>query len=126
MLSIGDLICFHSGAFWKRLNITVWIHIRAMKKGPLRCLGLYTGDYYYPVMLGITINQYKDPYETTSIMESKRDFFVAQKGYKDHTECAFHLKILRKHGKMESRIEELDSQTRNMKHCRSNWPTCDS
>ncbi len=28
--------------------------------------------------MGIMINPYKDPYQTTSIMESKRVFFVAQ------------------------------------------------
>jgi len=30
--------------------------------------------------MGITINNYKDPYQTTSMMESKKVFFVAQLG----------------------------------------------
>ena len=30
--------------------------------------------------MGITINNYKDPYQTTSMMESKKVFFVVQLG----------------------------------------------
>ena len=40
----------------------------------LRWLG-YIGDYTN--YMGIIISHYKDPYETTSIMESKTFFFVA-------------------------------------------------
>ena len=35
------------------------------------CLG-YIGDYTIPSYVGIIMNHYKNPYETTSIMESKR------------------------------------------------------
>ena len=39
------------------------------------CLG-YTWDYTTPSYVGIIINYYKDPYQTTSIMmESRRIFF---------------------------------------------------
>jgi len=34
---------------------------------------IYRGSYY-PVIIRIIINHYKDPYELTSIMESKRVF----------------------------------------------------
>ena len=36
------------------------------------------GDEILPSYIGIIINQYRDHYETTSIMESRRVFFVAQ------------------------------------------------
>ena len=38
----------------------------------------YIGDEILPSYIGIIISHYKDPYEPTSIMESKRFFFVAQ------------------------------------------------
>ena len=40
---------------------------------------LYRGLYYHilPNYMGILISQYKDPYKPTSIMESRRVFFVA-------------------------------------------------
>ena len=38
----------------------------------------YIGDEILPMYIGIIINHNKDPYELTSIMESKRVFFVAQ------------------------------------------------
>ena len=37
----------------------------------------YIGDDKLPNYMGILINHYKDPYLTTSIMESERVFFVA-------------------------------------------------
>ena len=40
--------------------------------GCLGCIGDYTTQY-----MGIFISQYKDPYKPTSIMESRRVFFVA-------------------------------------------------
>ena len=39
------------------------------------CLGYI---YILPNLVGIIINHYKDPYSTTSSMESNRVFFVAQ------------------------------------------------
>ncbi len=41
----------------------------------------YIGDYttqFHPSYIEIIISHYKDPYEATSTMESKRVFFVAQ------------------------------------------------
>ncbi len=48
-----------------------------MKKTLVVCCieGIILSSY-----MGILINYYKDPYKTTSIMESKRVFFVAQMG----------------------------------------------
>ena len=46
------------------------------KKGPW-LFRLYRG-LYYPVLWGILISQYKDPYKPTSIMESRRVCFLAQ------------------------------------------------
>ena len=44
------------------------------------CLG-YIGNEKLPsYYIGITINHSKDPYQLTSIMESRRFFFVAQMG----------------------------------------------
>ena len=45
-----------------------------MKK---RLLFRYIGDEQIPSHIGILIDHSKDPYETTSIMESKTVFFVA-------------------------------------------------
>jgi len=36
------------------------------------------GDENLPNYIGILISQYKDPYKPTSLMESRRVFFVAQ------------------------------------------------
>ena len=47
-----------------------------MKKPP-DYLG-YIGDEILPSCVGITVDHYKDPYQTTSIMESRSSFFVAQ------------------------------------------------
>ena len=38
---------------------------------------LHIGDYTTQLLFGITINHYKDPYQTTSIMESNKVFVVA-------------------------------------------------
>ena len=38
------------------------------------CLAFFLG-FYYTAILGSIVNHYKDPYETTSIMESKSFFF---------------------------------------------------
>ncbi len=48
------------------------------KKGLPWLVGLFLGDEKLPSYIGIIINHYKDPYSTTSIMESRRVFFVAQ------------------------------------------------
>ena len=42
---------------------------------PSGCLGDLLGDKILPSYVGITINHYKDPYKTTSIMERKSCFF---------------------------------------------------
>ena len=42
--------------------------------GPL-LFRVYVGDDILPSYVGIIINNYKDPYETTSIMESDKVFF---------------------------------------------------
>ena len=46
-----------------------------MKKNPgcLGCIGDYTTQLYGDFL----ISQYKDPYKPTSIMESRRFFFIA-------------------------------------------------
>ena len=38
----------------------------------------YIGDEILPSCVGITEDHYKDPYQTTSIMESRSSVFVAQ------------------------------------------------
>ena len=43
---------------------------------------LYIVDEKLPSYMGIIMNHYKDPYQSTSIMESKRVFFVAQMVYR--------------------------------------------
>ena len=48
------------------------------KKGLPWLVGLFFGDEKLASYIGIIINYYKDPYSTTSIMESRRVFFVAQ------------------------------------------------
>ena len=48
--------------------------IRAMKKGPLGCLGCIRG-YTIPNSIGIVIKQHKDGYLTTTIMESNSSSF---------------------------------------------------
>ena len=52
----------------------------AMKKGPW-LFRVFLGDQKLPSYMGIIINHYKDPYKPTSIMESRRVFFVAQMGF---------------------------------------------
>ena len=42
----------------------------------------YIGDEKLPSYMGIIINHYKDPYQPTSIMESRRVFFVVQMALK--------------------------------------------
>ena len=37
----------------------------------------YIGDEILPSYIGIIINNYKNPYKPTSIMESSKGFFVA-------------------------------------------------
>ena len=39
---------------------------------------MHIGDEILPSYVGIVINHYKDPYEPTSIMESRRVFSAAQ------------------------------------------------
>ena len=43
----------------------------------LGCFGVCRGLYYPVIYVGIIRNHYKDPYWTTSMMESTRVFFVA-------------------------------------------------
>ena len=43
-----------------------------------RLFRVFFGDEILPSYVRITISHYKDPYETPGIMESERDFFVAQ------------------------------------------------
>ena len=52
-----------------------WNPDEQWKKWPLVVYGLYVVDYIIQLYLGIIINYYKDPYLTTSIMESKRCLF---------------------------------------------------
>ena len=54
------------------MHLTEQAHVSNEKAGHWLfrvCTGLY-----YPVLVGIMINQYKSPYETTSIIESRRVF----------------------------------------------------
>ena len=53
------------------------------------------GDEILPNYMGIIISQYKDPYETTSTMESKRFFFVAHIIFSPSLGRTFPLKKLR-------------------------------
>ena len=67
------------------------------KKGP-GCLGNI--GYILPNYVGIIINHYKDPYETTSILESTRLFFVAHLFY---LHCAHnHIFQYSKHNKFQN------------------------
>ena len=51
--------------------------IGAMKERAPGCL-VYIGDENLPSCIGIKINQWTDPYQLTSKMESRRVPFVAQ------------------------------------------------
>ena len=51
---------------------------------------LYRGLYYVPNYMVISISQYKDPYKPTSIMESRRVFYVAQVVSKIFDYCVLH------------------------------------
>ena len=45
------------------------------EQNPRLFVGYFVGDEILPIYVGIIVNRYKDPCETTSIMESQRVFF---------------------------------------------------
>ena len=45
------------------------------KRDPFLLFRVHVGDEILPSYMGIIMDHYKDPYSTTSIMESKRVFF---------------------------------------------------
>ena len=86
VFSIATLVLFCKTELWMwrwrigpigRWKITIHFteNVQLSNEKTLSCLG-YIGDYPTQFNMVFTINHYKDPYSTTSIVESKRVFFM--------------------------------------------------